>query len=492
MDAASPHDPHRPGYHFQPPRHWMNDPNGLIQFNGRYHLFYQHTPNATVPGKSIWGHAVSADLIRWRHLPHALEPTPGGYDKDGVWSGCAVDHHGVPTILYTGVMPEVQCLATAADPRDPDLVVWRKHPDNPIIARHPPGLELDGFRDPCVWRHGDHWLMALGSGIKASSAPAAASHPEGGGGGRGPALTAGVARGCVLLYRSMDLLRWEYLGILAEGDGSDGTTWECPNFFPLGDRWVLTVAFLPLGRNGYFTGRFDGRRFTALTRGELDQGGAFYAPQAFADEHRRRIMFGWLWERRTAELSSAAGWAGVQTLPRQLHLGEDGTLRFAPVQEVESLRGPGESITHVEPGDQPRLFRSAGDMLEINAAFAPPRGPEVPGAEGLLVRRSPSSSEVTRIVHDRAAATLALDTTQSSLEAGAHRDVRRDKLALADDEPLRLRVFVDRSVIEVFANERVCLTGRVYPTRGDAIGAGLFGAPGTRVTRCDVWSLRGG
>src|SRR6476660_8485749 len=139
-------DPHRPRYHFLPPSNWMNDPNGLIQWRGRYHLFYQYNPNGAFHGTIHWGHAVSDDLVHWRDLPIALAPTPDGPDKDGVYSGCALDHNGVPTLMFTGVRPQVQCIAEAVDPNDPDLVGWQKHPGNPAIPDSPPGMEVEGFR----------------------------------------------------------------------------------------------------------------------------------------------------------------------------------------------------------------------------------------------------------------------------------------------------------------------------------------------------------
>src|SRR6476659_8036409 len=103
-------DQHRPQYHYLPPSNWMNDPNGLIQWRGRYHLFYQYNPNGAVDGTIHWGHAASDDLVHWRGLPIALAPTPGGPDHDGVYSGCALDHDGVPTLMYTVVHPQVQCI----------------------------------------------------------------------------------------------------------------------------------------------------------------------------------------------------------------------------------------------------------------------------------------------------------------------------------------------------------------------------------------------
>ena len=133
---AMAQDPHRPVTHFLPPANWMNDPNGLIRWAGRYHLFYQHNPNAPVWGHIHWGHAVSDDLMHWRDLPLALAPTPGSYDADGCWSGCTVDDGGTPTLVYTARRGrrESICLARGG----PDLVDWTKTPDNPVIPGPPP------------------------------------------------------------------------------------------------------------------------------------------------------------------------------------------------------------------------------------------------------------------------------------------------------------------------------------------------------------------
>src|SRR5688572_12844442 len=122
---------HRPQYHFLPPANWMNDPNGLIQWQGQYHMFYQYNPNGPFHGTIHWGHAISSDLVHWEHLPIALAPTPGGPDEDGCWSGCAVDDGGVPTFIYSGARNRVEraCLATSSD----GLLTWEKYPGNPII-----------------------------------------------------------------------------------------------------------------------------------------------------------------------------------------------------------------------------------------------------------------------------------------------------------------------------------------------------------------------
>lgn len=163
-------DPQRPQYHFTAPCNWLNDPNGLIQWNGQYHLFYQHNPFNPLSETKHWGHAVSSDLIHWNDLPIALAPTPGTYDADGIYSGCAVDDNGTPTILYSGVRgPHLMvCLATGDD----QLLSWIKYPGNPVVPDFPPGIKLlqtdEGkihYRDPSVWREDGTWWMIVGTGI---------------------------------------------------------------------------------------------------------------------------------------------------------------------------------------------------------------------------------------------------------------------------------------------------------------------------------------
>lgn len=220
----------RPCFHVMPRLGWMNDPNGPFYHEGRYHIFYQQVTSGTSWDFGIvWGHAVSADLVHWEHLPPALSPTPGSPDADGCFSGCcAVDHlTGLPTILYTGVrlrsnvapgpMPppeadlnlefiESQC-AAVAEVGDDKLISWRKlaHPFIPLPPAHIP---LTGWRDPFIFEKGGpgkEWTMLIGSGIKG-------------------------AGGAVMVYKSMALTAgWQYTGMLCIGDEREtGCMWECP------------------------------------------------------------------------------------------------------------------------------------------------------------------------------------------------------------------------------------------------------------------------
>lgn len=453
-------DPQRPAYHFLPARNWMNDPNGLVHFKGKYHIFYQYNPHGPAWGNMTWGHAVSEDLVRWKHLPLALHPDQP-YDRGGVFSGCIVDNNGVATALYTGVSPEVQCVAVAGDEL---LTRWTKHAKNPVIPGPPPGLAVTGFRDPCVWREGDTWYMVVGSGIK-------------------------DVGGTILLYRSKDLAEWEYVHPACVGEKSQsGEMWECPSFFPLGkgadDPWLLAVS--PYGPPIYFTGTWKDLRFTPQRRGLIDHGSSLYAPQMFPDAKGRLILFGWLKENRGK--AEAAGWQGVQSLPRVITAGADGRPRFDPVEELTSLRGKHAQVRDVEvtPDGSGFLGNLRGDRLELVVEF------QAGGADqfGLKLRRSPGGDEETLLVYDRAARALLVRRDKSSQDPAAAKDPCSMPLDLSDDGRLRLRVFLDRSVLEIFTEDGRCLTTRVYPSRPDGLGIDAFAIGGAaKVASLEAWEM---
>lgn len=475
-------DRHRPLYHFLPPANWMNDPNGLIQWQGVYHLFYQYNPRSAAWGDIHWGHAASSDLVHWEHLPVALMPTPDGPDHAGVWSGCAVDWDGTPTMVYTGWTGpgEHVCLATGSD----DLVTWEKHPANPVIPEPPAGLESLGFRDPCVWRENERWMMTIGSGFR------------------------GIG-GAVLLYSSVDLIHWEYKGPLIIGDVRQidpvwtGKMWECPSFFPLGGEHMLMFSAMDLEPSEslytvYMLGAYQAGTFAPRMVAQMDGGDVyFYAPQSFCDERGRRIVFGWSREARTVESSLAAGWAGVMTLPRLLELDEQGGLLQRPVPEVELLRGAGREWKELmlageqAPGGLLALEGLAGDTVELEVDFAFKSGETQAGVFGLQVRRSPGGEELTEIRVDREAGLLVLNTLRSSIDRDVQAGHYEAPLALDGDAPVRLRVFLDRSMIEIFANDRAVITARVYPSRSDSIGIALFAHHNpVAIASLRMWEMR--
>jgi beta-fructofuranosidase len=346
LQARLAADPLRPQFHLLPAKNWMNDPNGPIFWNGLYHMFFQYNPNAAVWGDMHWNHAVSEDMIHWHHMPVALTPTPHWDDADGCFTGSAVNDNGTATILYTGVKTtssdratlrdgnhnfrEVQCLATSADPQ---LRTWKKWKE-PVI-QPPDDPKLTGFRDPFLWRDGVTWYLGVASGQC-------------------------KVGGSVLLYRSKDLRKWEYLHPLASGHWTEkeninpvdsGEMWECPDFFPLGKKHVLLYS--TAGQVIWEVGELDSKElvFHPQKRGVLDHG-AYYAQKTQLDVKGNRILWGWIPEKRPDSELIAAGWAGCMALPRVLSLSPDDSLEMRFVSEIQKLnKDPFEvssSVLHLQ------------------------------------------------------------------------------------------------------------------------------------------------
>jgi len=458
-------DPHRPAYHYLPPKNWMNDPNGLIQWGGRYHLFYQYNPYGPLWGSIHWGHASSTDLVHWEDHPIALEPDMGACDENGCWSGCIVDDQGVPTALYTGFVNESNTPVMLARALGPDLIRWHKFHKNPVIAKAPSGVKTTDFRDPYVWREGDLWKMVMGAGLENGNC-------------------------AILLYESHDLISWDYLGILFDMKVSEEiTTWECPSFFPLGEKFVLLVSLCP-GFSGvyYYAGDYDGIKFDPLSEGFLESGSIFYAPHVRQVDDGRMIMFAWLREERTEAAIEKAGWAGVQSLPAVLMLDEELQLVSEPVEEISVLRGEKFQLSDVRlSADQTHKIPLRGSQLEIEVEFD-----LIQGLVGLCVLTADDETELTLIGYDPKREVAFLDTTQSSLDDEVVKVQHEESLSIDIHEPLRIHAFIDGSVLEVWFNDYIRMSGRVYPTHMDADHVKLFAHGGSaHVKLLKVWQMNG-
>ena len=429
---AFEHDPHRPRYHYVAPQGWLNDPNGLMHWKGEYHLFYQYNPHAAVWGAMHWGHAVSTDLVHWQDLPLALAPD-APYDRSGVFSGCAIVHNGAPVIMYTGVNSphQLPCLAYA----DETMRSFRKEPNNPVIRTLPDNL-VEDFRDHSMWHDGTYWYQILGSG-------------DG---------THAVAP----LFRSVDLLDWEYLGRMIQSDDPiNEQLYECPDFFASNGQHVFITSPLPMRRVIYMSGQFDGRTFTPTKRNRVDHGVSFYAPQSFTDEQGRRIMIGWCQEQRVEQACRAAGWQGAMTLPRVLALDAAGDLTYAVAPECAaleattivhakhvSLRQLQHQLTHVAS----RTYRVALQLVATGADTVT-----------LVVRSDPTTGEQTTITWLATTNELVCSMARSSNNPGTSRDVYTIPLHHSVGNALSLDVYVDHSLIEVYAGAYTVCTLRVYP-----------------------------
>ncbi len=475
-------DPQRPRYHFLPPGGWMNDPNGLIEVDGRYHLFYQQNPHAAIWDKIHWGHAVSDDLVHWRDLPIALKPDTPGLDEAGIWSGCAVAHAGQVLLFYTGgtgnVSQDVSSgllnMPVGVAQGAPGLETWHKLAANPAVPALPNDGVIVGQRDPIVWREGAGWRMSIGAGLR----------------GQG---------GAVLVYDSTDLRHWQYAGLLHHD--ALGKTWECPQLLTFdGEHAALIVSVWDPPQPSYtiyYGGSYRQGKFEAQFMERLELvGSALYAPQALQDAQGRWLMWGWIRETRSIDASVTAGWSGVMSLPRVVTLGSDGRLRQQPAPEVSALRdGSAPALTDAE--SQPAeaddwivLGRQRGQRLEIQAEFG---CDQAVGQVELALHTLPDLNQWLTIRYDWRPGTLRIVRQHSSLNTTDGLDLSdlHGGLKLTPGEPLSLRIFVDHSVIEVFANEgRASAATRIYPTQQAGFEIRWHGSSEITLRSANVWNLR--
>lgn len=474
-------DRDRPQFHVMPDAGWMNEPHAPFYFGGQYHLFFQKNPFGPFWHQIHWGHWVSPDMVHWRELPIALAPDDDGLATDGIWSGSATyAADGSPALFFTAgndtAKPNQRTgMATPHDLRDPDLVHWDKYP-TPVTLQQQGQGRFGEFRDPFVFRDGtrQRWFQLVGSVQPGRS-------------------------GTALVYESADLRHWTPRGPLFSIDAKRfpgfEATWELPVLLPVGkgadgrERHVFLNDVH--GQAYYWTGVFDPdtARFTPDSEAPrtFDVGqGHFSGPSGFVDPKTgRTIVFSIAQGERTLEDERDAGWAHNGGLPITLSLGRDGDLRVAPIRELTSLRG--RQLLDLRDIDTNQAAAALagvhGDALEIELELAPSA---LVGKRGLSVRVAPGQAEFTDLYVDTIRGRLEIDRSRSSGERGY--GIQGGALDLAG-EPLRMRVFLDRSMVEAYVNERKSLTSRIYPARRDADGLRLLAPADDRVVSLKVWTM---
>ena len=437
-----------PTFHIAPLAGWMNDPTGLSFFKDRYQVYFQHNPYSPVWGPMHWGHVSSSDLVTWRREPIAFAPSVEE-DKDGVFSGSAVVNDDTLYTYYTGHRwrngvnedegnLQVQMMATSKDGITFD--------DKKMIVDSPEGLLH--FRDPKVWKMGDTWYMVFG----ACSAD---------------------NRGQVWLYTSDDMETWNFDRILFQDPDPKVFMLECPDLFPVGDKWILMYGPMgpdPVGygsRNGhnagYVVGNWaPGEDFEPLTNYRPgDWGHNFYAPQSFEAPDGRRILFGWMGAFTLPIVSqNEDGWSGQLTVPREVSLNEDLTWNTKPIAELESLRVSTEDLgSFVVPTNTTQvLVEDAGPMeIELEVDLEQTTSERV----GLLIHKTESGAH-TFVGYDDLAQRVFIDRRLTG-----HCDRGYRAAPYRGGRKLNLRIFVDNGSIEVFVDGGVeAVTSFSFPLDG--------------------------
>ena len=465
----------RPRYHFTPPQNFMNDPNGLVFYDGEYHLFYQHNPFGDVWGHMSWGHAVSRELVYWEHLPVALHEENGLMIFSGSavvdWqntSGFGRDNDPPLIAIYTGHSEEEQNqnIAYSSDQGR----TWIKYEGNPILS-----IGARDFRDPKVFWHdpSQKWVM----------------------------VTVLSDQHKVRFDSSLDLKHWTHLSDFGPSGAVDGL-WECPDLFPLAVegqpeviKWVLKVDALKGTGAQYFIGDFDGTRFISDTTDEailrLDYGSDFYAAQSWSDESDdRRIWIAWLNNWHYANFIPTFPWRGLFSIPRELHLRKfpDGLrLIQKPIQELQELR---QSLYHVTDSNvvivNSQLAKIKMDIsAEIQVEFT------LGIAREFEIKICTGDAEETVIGYDAQAQEMFLDRCHSGDSAFSDKFAGVYRAPLVPEQgKINLHIFVDSCSVEVFANNGlIVISDLIFPSAQN-IEIEFYAREGDfHLNKVDVWKL---
>jgi fructan beta-fructosidase len=476
--------PWRPQYHFTPPRNFMNDPNGTVFYKGEYHLFYQYNPKGNVWGHMSWGHAISRDMVHWQNLPVALHEIPGEYM---VYSGSAVvDWNNTSGLCQNPDPQDGSCLIaiyTAAhkERQNQNLAFsndrgrsWTNYSRNPVAD-----LDAADFRDPNVfWYAPQHkWVM----------------------------VAALADQRMVVILDSPDLQHWTKRSMFGPA-GDIAGQWECPGLIelPVDDtnekRWVLLInrnPGAPAGGTGvrYVIGKFDGTKFTSDASDSTilwaDWGKDFYATNTWNDMPKsdgRRVWIGWFSNWQYANTEPTMLWRGAQSIPRSLTLRRyaDGLrLVQSPIRELQSLRRQRRRLVNLRVPDINQAIRKGGlkgEVYELKVELESGQADEV----GLRLRKG--KDEETLIGFDAAHSEVFIDRTRSGELSFSKDFPGRHTAKLEKNTRVKLHLFVDRSSVELFANdgERV-LSDRIYPRPGSNEIEFYAKGAGEKIISLEMW-----
>ncbi|KOH45382.1 glycoside hydrolase family 32 protein [Sunxiuqinia dokdonensis] len=453
-------EPYRPQFHFSPEFGWMNDPNGMVYYEGEYHLFYQYYPDSTVWGPMHWGHAISTDLVHWEHQPIALYPDSLGY----IFSGSAVvdwnntsgfgseenppliaifTYHDMEIEKAGELEDETQGIAYSLDKGRS----WIKYEGNPVVEN--PGAA--DFRDPNVIWHEEtqKWIMVLS------------------------------VQDRVHLYSSENLKEWQFESEFGHDAGSHGGVWECPDLFPLQvegtdqTKWVLLLNINPGGPNGgsanqYFTGDFDGHTFVADTKETrwVDYGRDNYAGVTWSDvpkEDGRRIFIGWMSNWNYAQVVPTEKWRSAMTIPRKLSLKDENgmaSLTSEPVSELHALRMAGsekniasQTVSDIHTIDLGELDLSQSELLfEFQAG----------DSESFGISLGNDQDEMLKIGYSAEEKQLFVDRTNAGKSDFSSNFASISTAPYEAGDQIKFHIYIDVASVEVFVDNGNRVLTEIY------------------------------
>ena len=485
-------DNHKPIYHYVNPEGNMNDPNGLCFWKGNWHLFYQAYPPEDP--RQHWGHAISKDLIHWKDLPYAIYPDP----EECCFSGSTLVEEDRVIAMYHGT--KVGNMIAVS--KDPLLLNWEKLGDGPVIP-FPENLDNSNYSvfDPCIWKNGDKYFSLSGGTLP-----------------HGPDNKQIRAN---FLFSSDNLIKWKFHHEFVENDlfslvGDDGA---CPYFWPIGHKHML-LFYSHMSGGQYLIGDYDTSqdKLKVISGGKFNFGASnpcgLHAPSATPDDQGNIIV---MFNMNPG--MPKKGWNQIMSLPRKLQLKENDVLKIEPTGDIESLR---YDYCHIEnktikANQEMVLDGIEGNSLEIILEIDPKNSNLVE----INVLRSSNKDEYTRIVFfkdrgnsnrfrvpnrtalhanspllknipQKQESVVSIDTSFSSiLETALSRPPESAPIYLNSNELLKLRIFIDKSVLEVFINGKQCVSVRVYPGLSDSLGVSL-NARGNdaKLIKLESWKMK--
>lgn len=449
-------EPYRPQLHFSPKAHWMNDPNGLVYYQGVYHMFFQYYPDSTVWGPNFWGHATSTDLVHWAEGPTALAPdslgliasgsavvdfkNTSGFAKAGKTPLVAIYAYINQALEKQNINAQYQAIAYSLDGGN----TWNKYPGNPVIKN--PGIR--DFRDPkVIWYEPQNkWVMTV------------ATHDH------------------VTYYSSKNLKDWQKESEFGQGIGGHGGVWECPDLISFNMEgkkvWVQIVSINPGGPNGgsatqYFVGDFDGTTFKPFTTDTkwIDYGTDDYAGVTWSNTGDRNIFLGWMSNWQYATIVPTVRWRSAMTVPRELKLTKTGNnylLGSMPVKELDQLKKNSISIKNIQlnkPFDLSQRVKQLPQQYQINL-----RADQV---KDFSITLSNNAGEEVIIGYNKQKNAYYIDRTKSG-KVDFEKDFAKRMAGprLSEGENVSLTLIVDAASVELFAdNGLTVMTGIFFPDK---------------------------
>lgn len=428
-------------FHIQPKSGLLNDPNGLIYHNEKYHIFHQWFPLGAVHGLKYWYHYTSTDLIHFKDEGVALTPDTV-FDSHGVYSGSAFEVDGQLHLMYTGNARDKDWnrKSTQMIAVEQEDGTFKKF-DQPAIADKPEGY-TEHFRDPKVWKENGKYYAIFG-------------------------IQRENETGAAVIYESDDIHNWKLKGEMQTQLNDFGFMWECPDLFKLDNQDVFIFSpqgieaaddqFENIYQSGYIIGDFqlDTLKFDHQAFKELDQGFDFYAPQTFIDKHGKRILIGWMGLPEIDYATDQEDWAHCLTIPRELSI-ENGQLMQRPIEALKQLRTNKETAEGYANKHSVKLYPYEGKQFELLIDIIENEATEI----YFDVRVSKKCS--TQIIYNTKEKSITLDRFESGVVSEAVE--KSTRVAKLDNDLKQLRIYSDTSSLEIFVNdgERV-LTTRIFP-----------------------------